>query len=166
MIKPSTALAADAIRLFMANKRQFGKTGKLLQAIEFNNMIFGGNRNSDAHECQHVTNDKTLWIQNVAHQMKIRNIEIINNDTLVMTSNKTIMELAYQYKDQNKISNNIMKKINHVRLWKQILLPFELFGIKGNKETENYKDIAAKSTIEWDFKFPKVERPSRSCFKQ
>ena len=139
LIKTSTALASDEIRVHMENKRQFGKTGKLIQTTEYNNMTHNGCKNSDIHKYQQNKQETTLWIQHVAHEMQTRKIEIINNDTLEITSNSTIIDFAQQFKTQKYLQNKLINMINHVRLFKQTILPFELVALQGNKQTETFQ---------------------------
>lgn len=118
-----------------------------MQATEYNEMIQSGYKNSDIHESQPNNSKNELWIKYVAHQMKIRNIEMLNNDTLELTTNQTIMDYVQIFKTRKKLLTRTIDMINHVRLFKKLMLPFELFGLQGNKETETCQNNNQKSAI-------------------
>ena len=52
-----------------------------------------------------------------------------------ITVNKIVMEYAVQYVDKKRCAKDIIRLINHVRLYKKVYLPFELFGIDGRHST-------------------------------
>ena len=60
-------------------------------------------------------------------------------------SNKTIIDLALEYTQSKKDKNNILNAINHVRLYKQVYLPFELLGMNRTTQTKCYDNIYKKS---------------------
>ena len=107
---------------------------------------------------------KPLWIELVALILKKRNITLVNDDSVTITKNMTISELATKYVTTHKLPLNVVKKINQVRLWKRIYLPFELFGLCGKKATNCFLNLDDKRIIQWQFKFLNIQKPLRSYF--
>ena len=61
-----------------------------------------------------------------------RNIIILNKNSIIITiaSKKTIIDYVKEYAKEERIENNNIAIINYIRLFKRILLPYELVGIK------------------------------------
>ena len=58
------------------------------------------------------------------------------------------MQYATEYVEQAKLQSKIMDYINHIRIYKKMLLPIELIGATGNGKIELFQTIEAKSIIE------------------
>jgi len=48
-----------------------------------------------------------------------------------VTNNKLLMEHAVQYVEERQCGKEVIGLLNHVRLFKKLFLPFELFGTDG-----------------------------------
>ena len=57
------------------------------------------------------------------------------------------MKCAIKYKNELKLKKEVLQKINRVRLYKCIILPFELVGIDGGCHYYQYEEEA--SSIHW-----------------
>ena len=65
------------------------------------------------------------------------------NEMKWITKNKTIIDYAIQYsKDLT-----LIEAINHVRIYKKMILPFELFGFNGNCKTREFREVCEPSSI-------------------
>ena len=69
------------------------------------------------------------------------------------TNNKTIIYYVKQYIAEKEVHKNTYDQLNHVCLYKKIIIPAELVGIRGGQETKYYYDFDAKSTLQWKIKF-------------
>ena len=68
--------------------------------------------------------------------------------TVKFTDNKIIMHFVKQYIVENEVYKNIYDQLNHVYLYKKIIIPAELVGIRGGQETKCYYDFDAKSSLQ------------------
>ena len=57
------------------------------------------------------------------------------------------------------------KRINHVRMYKQAWLPFELIGYNGRRRTRCFTIYDEKIPIDWWFTQRNVTKPDATCFK-
>ena len=64
-----------------------------------------------------------------------------------------------------KISSSLAK-INHIRLQKKVILPFELCSILGNWVLIYCEINDEKSIIEQYFLLPRVNKPDSRCFSK
>ena len=75
------------------------------------------------------------------------------NEIPSIIGNRTIMNLAVQYADENKIESKtrieLLRNINMVRLYKEIILSFELVGVDGRNTTNAYWSQGEASSIKW-----------------
>jgi len=54
--------------------------------------------------------------------------------------NKRIMDYAAQYVKREEAKLGEIEAINHVRIYKKMILPCELLGFKGDKETKEFRN--------------------------
>ena len=69
------------------------------------------------------------------------------------------MELAKQYQEENKLEPKMINQINLVRICEYMLLSIGLLESRGDKLTEVFEKIDAKSRQESTFKFPMGLKP-------
>ena len=80
---------------------------------------------------------------------------MINNDfkECMTTQNKTIMDCAVEHARCQDLKMSVLAPINHVRTWKRMRLPCELFRLNGRVQTKEHRNTHDKSAIIWNFKF-------------
>ena len=71
------------------------------------------------------------------------------------------MDLAIEYVKINILSKKIIASINHVRLHKKIILPYELVGLVGDKATECSRDELEQNSLNWKTSLSKISKPSK-----
>ena len=79
----------------------------------------------------------------------------------ISTKNKTIMDYAEEHVRCKEIGKKLLAPLNHVRLWKQMVLPCELIGLTGTKKTKACQQIESKSSLKWIISFPTLPKPSK-----
>ena len=57
------------------------------------------------------------------------------------------MDYAVMYVEENEIPLSTIEAINHVQLFKKMMLPCELIGFHGNKITKEAREVMSKSSI-------------------
>ena len=95
--------------------------------------------------------------------MEKRGIILANtesNEYLIM-NNRTIMNFAKVYVQEENLDIKSSFPINYVRLFKKMYLPFKLVGMKGDVETEECKEVLCQSSVKWRFEFPTIPKPSK-----
>ena len=80
--------------------------------------------------------------------MNEREIRILETILLWKSSNKTIMQLVLEFVKENDHEVMYIYNINHVQLWKRLILLIELVGSKGVKETTYFKNNLSTSAIQ------------------
>jgi len=103
-----------------------------------------------------------IWSDEIGQRLidrgiKLRNVE---ESKYVKTTNKTIMDYAIEYAKEKEMDEKIIPLINHVRLYKRIILLCELVGLKGREETKSYKNELERSCLMWKVPFPILPKPS------
>ena len=93
--------------------------------------------------------------------MNDRNLIIVNDTAnyVKFTDNKTIMKYVIEYISSKELHKVIYNQINHVHLYKKILLPAEIVGAEGRCKTKYYFNFEATSTLQWKIKFLMVAKP-------
>ena len=90
------------------------------------------------------------WVDNVAEQTnkrKMRLPQIVQNGKVQWS--KTIVDFIVEYVREKTYAEKACKKINHVRMYKQVWLPFELVGVNGRGRTGCFVLDDEKSPIDW-----------------
>jgi len=64
------------------------------------------------------------------------------------TDNKTIMKYVTEYISSKELHKVIYDQINHVYLYKKIILPAKIVGVEDGCETEYYFNFEATSTLQ------------------
>jgi len=72
------------------------------------------------------------------------------------------MDFAVEYSNQL----NIVEAINHVRIYKKMILPCELLGFLGNKETREMRHWEEPSSIRWKVGFEEVIKPHKRLVEE
>ena len=82
-----------------------------------------------------------------------------------ITKNKIIMDYAIDYVNKRNLLKKILASINHMRLYKEMILLCELVRIEGSCKTLEFRNINDKSCIKWKIKFPKLPKPSKKSLQ-
>ena len=87
--------------------------------------------------------------------LKNRKTTITDEKSIIrkVTVNKTIIDYAIDFIKLNRKPNRTFQMINHIRLFKQMLLQAELIQMNGRKRTFKQKNYFDKSWIKWKIKF-------------
>ena len=72
------------------------------------------------------------------------------------------VKIYIKEKDKNM---EIIASLNHVRLYKKIILPYELVGIEGNKKTKELRNPLDSSCFKQRIMFPILPKPSKKSFQ-
>ena len=75
----------------------------------------------------------------------------LHNSYLIVRENKTIMDHAQEYVEQQAMNKNTLHKINKVRRAKRLYLPFELVRFDGSHGTNCYYNNKKVSSIQQSF---------------
>ena len=70
------------------------------------------------------------------------------------------MEFAANSAKEKELKNDAVDQINHIRLFKNIIIPIEIIRARGLETTEYYNKIEAKSIIEQNIDFPLITKPN------
>ena len=70
------------------------------------------------------------------------------------------MQYIVKYIKQMELLNKIIDYINHIRLFKRMMLPVELVSANRTSRTDAFQDIKAKSLIEQKFSYSEVPKPT------
>ena len=57
------------------------------------------------------------------------------------------MDWVIEYVKSNDLSLKVIPPINHMRIYKQMFLPYELVGMEGESKTAEFKNEGAKSSF-------------------
>ena len=64
-----------------------------------------------------------------------------------LTENIIIIEVARQFIKEKELKVHCFDKINYIRIHKRMILPVELVGARGRKQTEICDKIEARSLL-------------------
>jgi len=167
LLKPTTIIAILAMKLCIGHMRMNDRIATILTINEEQaEWEYGYNTNIHQINSEYKFN-KLTWNDEIGEMLRSRKMKITDHQNMIakVTTNKSIMEYAIKYVSQTNKSHNIISIINHVRIYKQMLLPFELVGMTGNKQTAEWKQYYKKSCIKWKINFPEITRPSEKSIK-
>ena len=94
--------------------------------------------------------------------MNDQNLEVVNliSEIPFLIENKMIIEYAEQYIKEKNMDNTIFNQINHIRLYKEMIIPVELVRVRGRDRTKAYNKLEAKSILKQKVNFPIVTKPT------
>ena len=162
LMAPKTIIDTMKLKLYIGNVRRIGNATQALDIHHDFQQIEAG-RNCTIGEDSKNVYWKETWIDEVNQLLWQRKMSIVRNprENLYSTSNKTIMEYAIQYVESNKLPKQMLYQINFVRLKKAVILPAELVGFQGRKQTSCYRNLHESSSINW--RITKEINESISC---
>ena len=87
-------------------------------------------------------------------------MKIVNNrnKNQIITENKKLMEFVAEYVKEKGLKNDSIDQINHVRLFKKIILPAEIIRARGRATIECYETIEERSILEQNIELPPIEK--------
>ena len=137
LIEPATVIDYLAIKLYVGNKRAKGELTSVINIHEEISQEDSGLPRRARRKQGTIKYWKAGWIEEIDEKLRERKIEIADEEEkdLVTTTNKFLMEYALEYMNEKKDKMKVLKKINSVRKYKGVMLPYELFGENGNQMT-------------------------------
>ena len=163
LMAPNTIISVLALKLYIGHNRVKSEISKMIKINEENARLFYGySDNVMDVELENKPNIVT-WSDEVQHMLSCRDLKIINrtNDNIWISKNESIMDYVVKYVKEKKYSYDVVEAINHVRLFKKMILPCELVGLKGDKETKEAREVCEKSSIIWKVQFEEVRKPHK-----
>jgi len=71
------------------------------------------------------------------------------------------MDYAVEYIKGNDMNKNNVVPLNHMQLYKQMILPYELVGLMGRDKMDGYRNEMALSCLKWKIAFPMMPKLSK-----
>ena len=107
------------------------------------------------------------WIDEVKEIMSHRSIKLhdLKLKEFRITLNKTIIEYAREYVYSQVKNIEMLKLINHVRMFKQVFLPCKLVGKSRREYTEASIHDLKLSQLKWTFYHHCIKQPSCRALK-
>ena len=125
---------------YLENSRANNNTGALIRSIKELMIIITGITKHSLEVTKAERYWLIGWIDLIAIHLQEWNIIIKNifYNAAIIIKNKTIIDYAIDYASTRKQWKERVGKINKVRLYKKLLLPFELVGIDRGLVTNIY----------------------------
>ena len=167
LMRPNKILAMQNAKLHVENVRAKTNVSEMINAVQQMVQIYSGR---SRHIIELPQNEKIwvqTWVDNVAEQTNRRIMtlpQIVQNEKVQWS--KTTIDFAFEYVKENTNAEKLCKKINHVRMCKQVWLPFELVGLNGRGRTGCFTLEDEKIPINWWFVKKDVEKLNKNCFKE
>jgi len=167
LLKPSTIIAILATKQYFGHKRMRGRISNIININEEKAALEYGYSSNITEISTKYKRKRTIWNDEVGEMLMKRKITIQNEKSIIktITNNKTIMDYAKEYVQETNKDENILAIINHVRIYQKMLIPCELVGMQGNQQTREMTNSNTTSCIRWNFKFPKMPRPSKKSIQ-
>jgi len=153
LMDPNTIMDTLKLRLYLGNKRKKGNAYEALRAQEELLQVDAGRRVNKG-ENPKDRYWKVTWVDEVNDLLWIRKITIKNEtkNHLFASTNKTIMEYALEYVKSINCDRDVIWNLNYVRMKKEIVFPFELLGLNGDRKTSCFQNIEEKGPVKWNIK--------------
>ena len=164
LMSPSTILNILALKLYVSHKRGETEVSKMIRINEENISLYYGFSKSAIDPSLDWKPVINSWSDEIRLMLRSRKLEIVNriNDTKSITMNKTIMDYAMDYSKEIEI----IEAINHVRIFKKMIIPCELVGFRGGKETKELREWSLVSSIKWNVEFEEVIKPHKRLVEE
>ena len=163
LMAPSTVLDILAIRAYVGHQRGESGVSKIIQILEQNAWLQYGYSTSIIDTTRENKPKQLIWSDEVQFKLEKRQIKLINrlNEEKLITRNKTIMDYAIEYGKRDEAVDGEREAINHVRIYKKMILPFEVVGFRGAQETREYRNTLEPSSVLWKVSFDVVPKPRK-----
>ena len=164
LMAPRTIMSILALKLYVSYQRGETRVSKMININEDNIRLHYGFKTSVIDSNLEWNPSVQTWSDEIRLILRSRQLEVINrvNETKWLTKNKTIMDFAVEYSNQL----NIVEAINHVRIYKKMILPCELLGFLGNKEMREMRHWEEPSSIRWKVGFEEVIKPHKRLVEE
>ena len=163
ILKPSTILTILSLKLYLGHRRNQDDISKQIIINEKEaHFQYGYNKEILEIDSKYKPSNQ-IWSDEIGQRLIDRRIKLCNveESKYVKTTNKTIMDYAIEYAKEKEMDEKIIQLINHVRLYKRIILPYELVSLMGREETKSYKNELERSYLMWKVPFPILPKPSK-----
>ena len=163
LMAPSTIVDTLAVRAYVGHQRGRSRVSKLFQILEQKAWLQYG-YSTPVMETSHQLKPKLVtWSDEIQYKLEKRQIKLINrfNEMKRFTTNKTIMDYASDYVKREDAIDGEREAINHVRLYKKMILPFEVVGFRGEQQTKEFRNASDKSSVIWNVSFEEVPKPHK-----
>ena len=163
ILQPSTILTILSLKLYLGHKRKEDEIAKQISINEMNTQFQYGFGNNIL-DIDHMTKpENKIWSDEIGRRLSERSIKLTNEKQTkyISSKNKTIMDFAVEYVKRQGMSTKVIAPLNHVRLFKQMIMPCELVGLSGTAETKAYRQFDCRSCLKWKIPFPKMPKPSK-----
>ena len=138
-----------AVRLHVGNKQLQGDVSKTLEVREENSFVDVRLTKEGINKCNNNELWKKGWVNVVEHKLNKRKIDAINDEQKVEIKivNKLLMKHAVEHVEAMKGSEEELKKINKVKNYKRLIIPFQLVGSSSVLLTSCGRDINEVSSV-------------------
>ena len=152
LLLPSTMIAIQGLKLYLGNKQCHSNASRIINLLEELMWVEAG-LNDDIINNFEEPHWTESWIDEIKNIMRKRNIHLHSEklNEFKITKNKTLMIYAREYVREETKDIEIIKLLNHVRLYKGIFLPCELVGQNGKEQTSAYRNNLEIGQIKWIF---------------
>jgi len=163
LMAPSTIIDSLALKAYVSHQRGESNISKIIQILEQNVWLQYGYYMLVMETPKRMKPKQLIWSDKVQHKLEKWQIMLINrlNEKDRITRNKTIMDYAVEYAKRENAADREREAINHVRIYKNMILPFEVVGFRGGQETKEYKNVFEKSSVRWKVSFDVVPKPCK-----
>ena len=109
-----------------------------------------------------------VWSDEVQHMLSCRDLRMINctNEKKWISKNESAIDHALKHVKEKKHGCDVVEATNHVRMLKQMILPCELVGFEGDKETKEAQEVCEKSATMWKARFEEVQKPHKHLIEE
>jgi len=163
LMAPNTIMSILALKLYVGHNRIKSEISKMIRINEENSRLFYG---YSGHVLDVELKNKpkvVTWSDEVQNMLSSRGLKIVNriNERKWMSKNESIMDYAIKYVKAEELDYNVVEAINHVRIFKKMILPCELIGFRGDKVTKEAREVYERSAIIWNVKFEEIKKPHK-----
>jgi len=153
--------------MYIGHKRKNDRLSNIININEEMAEIEYGYSSSIIQTSERYKTNRMTWSDEIGETLIERKIEITNTNNRIkeITCNKTIMDFAKEYIEVTQQDIKWIATINHVRLYKKMILPCELVGMNGGKRTKEMKEWNTRSCIQWKINFPTIPKPSKKSIQ-
>jgi hypothetical protein len=168
LMSPKTIIDSLALKLYVGHQRYRSELSKMIRINEENARYFYGYSRQLADIEDNYWPETTTWSDEIYKALADRNLKIINcvNERENVSKNKTIMDHAICYVKEKKLPKSTIQAINHVRIYKKMILPCELVGFNGNQITKEARESLERSSVLWKIKFDEVKKPNTKLIEK
>ena len=167
LLSPRTIIDTLSLKLYLGHQRMNSKVSEIMQINEDNARVSYGYSKGVLETDRKIKPNQITWSDEIQVKLNRRSLKIENrrNEPEWISKNMTIMDYASQYIEVEGLNNKRIAPINHVRLYKRMMLPCELVGFSGEMRTRELREKELNSCLEWKIEFEKMPKPSAKSFK-